>query len=414
VTQQRPFAIGAVWFFILGGLGIWFPFYSLYLSENAGLTGTQVGIVLAMAPLMGIVAQPFWGQVADRSGLRSRVLFVIALCASLGYSGIYFASSFLGLMAATAALAFFASALIPSTVSVTLALAGNAGRHAFGFARVWGTVGFLVLVVSFPHLLDRIQDARGLVRVPDGPSEPGLAVMFPITTAIVMIGAFLTLSLPRTRELGLRAPRGDWRRLLRHGPFVRLLLFALPAYLFLQGPMALFPVFVRSHGGDMHTVSNMWILMLALEIPLVAFSGASLDRVGARGLLAIGVICGGVRWIICGFSGDLRWIYAVQILHGVVVAGLVVGGPLYVEAVVPERLRSTGQGLLAMVGVSIGGIASQVSAGWLLEHVGSDAPYAVGGIGALLLGCMVPFLLPKTSRPPEDGNERAVAPAQPH
>jgi PPP family 3-phenylpropionic acid transporter len=358
-----------------------------------------------MAPLMGVVAQPFWGQVADRSGLRSRVLFVIAFCAALGYLGIYFASSFLGLIAATAALAFFASALIPSTVSVTLALAGNAGRHAFGFARVWGTVGFLVLVVGFPHLLDRIQTLRGIERGAGGPSEPGLEVMFPFTAVIVMIGAFLTLTLPHTRELGLRAPRGDWRRLLRHGPFVRLLFFALLAYLFLQGPMSLFPVFVRAHGGDMHTVSNMWILMLALEIPLVAFSGASLERVGARGLLAIGVLCGGLRWLVCGFSGDLAWIYPVQILHGVVVAGLVIGGPLYVEAVVPERLRSTGQGLLAMVGVSLGGISSQVSAGWLLEHVGSDAPYAVGGIGALLLGCLVPFVLPTTSRPPAERDE---------
>jgi PPP family 3-phenylpropionic acid transporter len=397
---------------VLGGLGIWFPYYSLYLRENAGLSGTQVGIVLAMAPLMGIVAQPFWGQVADRSGLRSRILFVIAFCASLGYAGIYFASSFLGLIAATGALAFFASALIPSTVSVTLALARNAGRHAFGFARVWGTVGFLGLVVGFPHLLDRLQAARGLSASPDGPSEPGLEVMFPFTAAVVMIGALLTLALPRTPELGLRAPRGDWRRLLRNRPFVRLLLFALFAYLFLQGPMSLFPVFVRAHGGDMHTVSNMWILMLALEIPLVAFSGASLERVGARGLLAIGVLCGGVRWLVCGFSEDLAWIYPVQILHGVVVAGLVIGGPLYVEAVVPERLRSTGQGLLAMVGVSIGGISSQVSAGWLLEHVGSDAPYAVGGIGALVLACLVPVLLPATtSRPHSERDEHDASAA---
>jgi MFS family permease len=147
-------------------------------------------------------------------------------------------------------------------------------------------------------------------------------------------------------------------------------------------------------------------------IPLVAFSGASLERVGARGLLAIGVLCGGVRWLVCGFSEDLAWIYPVQILHGVVVAGLVIGGPLYVEAVVPERLRSTGQGLLAMVGVSIGGISSQVSAGWLLEHVGSDAPYAVGGIGALVLACLVPVLLPATtSRPHSERDEHDASAA---
>lgn len=361
-----------------------------------------------MLPAVGIVAQPIWGQVADRSGSRARVLFAIALCASLGYLGIGFANGFWQLVLATAVLAFFASALIPSTVSVALALARDGGPHAFGFARVWGTVGFLVLVVSFPRMLDAYQSARGLPLLEGGPSEPGLEVMFPVTSAIVAIGALLILRLPRTRELGLRAARGDWQVLLRHGPFMRLLVWALFSYLCLQGPMSLFPIFVRAHGGDMHTVSNMWILMLLLEIPLIALSGASLERIGPRGLLTIGVLAGGLRWVVCGFADDLRWIYPVQLLHGVVVAGLVIGGPLYVEAVVPERLRSTGQGMLAMIGVSMGGITSQLGSGWLLEHVGPDAPYALGGVGALLMGCLVPVLLPPPTRPRSAGADASA------
>ncbi len=69
------------------------------------------------------------------------------------------------------------------------------------------------------------------------------------------------------------------------------------------------------------------------------------------------------------------------------------------DAVVPERLRSTGQGLLAMLGVSIGGIASNLSTGWLIEHVSVDAPYVAGGLGALVLGCLVPLLLPRPAPP---------------
>jgi MFS family permease len=115
-------------------------------------------------------------------------------------------------------------------------------------------------------------------------------------------------------------------------------------------------------------------------------------------LLAIGLIAGGLRWAICGFAPDLRFVYAASLLHGVTVAGLVVGTPLYVEAVVPERLRSTGQGLLAMVGVSIGGIGSNLMAGWLLDHVGPNAPYVAGGIGALVLAALMPVILPPARR----------------
>ena len=50
--------VSLVWVFALGGLGLFFPYYSLYLRENAGLSGTQVGAVLAVLPLVGIVVQP--------------------------------------------------------------------------------------------------------------------------------------------------------------------------------------------------------------------------------------------------------------------------------------------------------------------------------------------------------------------
>jgi PPP family 3-phenylpropionic acid transporter len=390
--------MGALWFFCLGGLGIFFPYYSLYLHENAGLSPTRVGIVYAILPLVGIVAQPFWGHLADRTGSRSRILSVLAVGAALGYCALYFCRGFPALLIGTAALACFSTPLFPSCTAVTLALTKDAGRHAFGFSRVWGTIGFLLLVVCFPPLLHYSQRLRGLNAVSGGASEPGLEIMFLATGFVVLMTGVVARFLPRTNAMTVRAPRGDWRRLMRHGPFLRLLGFALLAYLFLQGPMGLFPIFVRAHGGSLDSVSRMWIPMLLVEIPLIALSGESLARMGPRGLLAIGVLAGGVRWLVCGLTSNLQIIFAIQLLHGVTVAGLIVGAPLYVEAVVPERLRSIGQGVLAMVGVGLGGISSYLSTGWLVENAGPDSPYLVGGIGALILGCAIPLIIPPAVR----------------
>jgi MFS family permease len=182
--------------------------------------------------------------------------------------------------------------------------------------------------------------------------------------------------------------------LLRSKPVRQLLLFTFVAYVSLQGPMGLFPVFIRSQGGDMNTVSAMWVLMLLVEIPLIAFSGLGLQRIGERGLLAVGVLAGGIRWVVCSLTGDWRILYPIQMLHGVTVTGLMLGAPLYLEAVVPERLRSTGQGLLAMIGIGCGGILSNIASGMLLEHVGASAPYLLGGLLAFVLGMMVTFVLP--------------------
>jgi PPP family 3-phenylpropionic acid transporter len=394
--------MGAIWFFCLGGLGVFFPYYSLYLHENAGLDAAQIGIVYAVLPLVGMFAQPFWGQVADRTGSRSRILAVLATGTSIGYAALFFWKGFASLLFGTAMLAFFSTALIPACVAITFALTKDADHHAFGLTRTWGTLGFLALVILFPPVLHCSQSLRGLTVREGGPSEPGLEVMFLGAGLMVLICALIARRLPQAGALAVRARRGDWRRLLRHQPFVRLLIFALLAYFFLQGPMGLFPLFVRAHGGSLDAVSWMWIPMLIVEIPVIALLGETFARVGARGLLATGVIAGGLRWLVCGLSSDLSWIFAVQVLHGITVAGLVLGCPLYVDAVVPERLRSTGQGMLAMVGVSLGGISSYLGAGWLLENVGPDAPYLAGGIGALILGCAIPLLIPPAVRATTD------------
>ncbi len=382
------------WFIYMGALGIFFPYFSLYLKENAGLTGTQVGIALAMVPLVAIVAQPFWGQVADRTGARSRVLLFLAVGTSLGYLALAGAVGFWTIVAATALLAVFETGVLPTTTSVSLAVLRDAGPHAYGFVRVWGTIGFFLLVVGFPWLLEGYQEAYGLVRERAGPSEPGLEIMFVIAAGLVFVAALISLRLPREGSVSLRAARGDWRGLLKNRAFVRFLVFAFVAYVLLQGPMWLFPIFIRSRGGDIDTIRGMWIVMLAVEIPLVLSTGSGLKRLGARGLLAIGILASGLRWTLCSFVGEFFWLYPIQALHGVTVVGVLLGGPLYLEAVAPERLRSTAQGVYSMVGMGLAGIASNAGAGWLLETAGPDAPYLVGGIGALALGGFTWWILP--------------------
>jgi MFS family permease len=262
-------------------------------------------------------------------------------------------------------------------------------------------VGFLCLVVSFPFVLDRIQAARGLAPVPGGPSEPGLGVIFWLAAALSALAALSVARLRPHGDLALRAARGDVGRLLRHPPYLRLLGFTFGAYFFLQGPINLFPVLIRARGGGVDTLGTMWIPMLLLEIPLIFLSGRVLQRIGARGLLAVGVLADGTRWLGAALVPSLWPIYALQLLHGVVVMGLILGVPLYVEQAVPERLRSSGQAFVGMIGVSLASVLSAVSGGLLLEHLGTEAPFLVGGAGALALAAALPLLLPRPERPAE-------------
>jgi PPP family 3-phenylpropionic acid transporter len=352
---------------------------------------------------MGVLAQPFWGQVADRSGLRGRVLALLAIGTGLGYAALRHATGFGGFLIATAGLALFSTALIPSCVSVSLASLSDRSGTAFGRVRVMGTLGFGVSVGCFPWLLHSAE-SFGIAPTSSGSgiaSEPGLGLMFGLAAGALGLAALCSLLLPSKGIVSLRANRGEWRQLLHSGPFVRVLLFTFLAYLSIQGPMVLFPILVRAQGGGLDAISQMWLIMLALEVPLVFYLGAGVRRVGPRGVIAIGIVAAALRWSVSGFADDLRWVYLAQALHGVTVFGVVLGAPVYVDAVVPARLRSTGQGLLAMVGISLGSIVSNLSAGWLTELVGPRAPARVAGVLAALLALALPWLLPAV-RPASD------------
>ena len=126
-----------------------------------------------------------------------------------------------------------------------------------------------------------------------------------------------TRGLPSSFSLG--AKREDLGVLLRQSSYLRLLLMAFFAFTLLSGPIVLFPVFVTERGGTIETVSRLWIPMLLLEIPLIYFAGAGLRRIGARGLIAAGIACDGLRWLITALAPNLGWIFAIQLLHGAVV-----------------------------------------------------------------------------------------------
>ena len=386
--------IALFWFLYFGALGIFFPFYSLYLSENAGLTSSQVGLVLACIPLTGLVTQPQWGNLADRSGARRTVLCLLTLASAAGYTLLALPTTFMEFLVATAAMAVFATAVIPMSLSVALATLDRAGPHAFGLARVWGTIGYLISVIAFPRFLDWRQQRFGLHSSTEI-SEPGLEVMFVIIASGVAAAALSVTLLPDTGSIRAQAQGGDWRTLRHIRPAMALFLVTFLSFLFLQGPMALFPILVRSRGGDLQTVGQLWVVMLLLEIPLVALSGTWMKRLGARALLCVGITSGGARWLACGSDIGNELFYAVQILHGLTVTGLMVGAPLYLEEVVPENLRSTAQSLLAMLGIGAGGLLSNVATGWLVDHAGNHAPYFIGGVGALALGLSLPWILPE-------------------
>jgi len=382
--RRRGLAHGVYWLLMMAPMGLMLPYFALYLREDAGLSGAQVGAVFAVIPLVAMGSQPLWGVVADRTGLRARILVVLCLGSGLGYLAVGAAGGFAALVAAAALLALFVRALIPIALSVSIpALADHA--HAFGFVRALGTIGFGAAMFGFPLLVERWP----------APTPARLGPLFPAAAVLAFAAALAALALPGRGALALRSAPGEWRSLARNGAFLRLLAVGVAAFLFQNGPLELFPVLVRARGGDLDTIRGLWLWMLVPEVVLVALLGATLARLSPRSLLALGLAAGGVRWLGTAALGSLAWLGPLQALHAVVVLGLMLGAPLYLDAAVPPQLRSTAQAGFAVVSVGLGGAASSLLSGWLLETGGPAAPCWAAGAGSLALALAVPRWLPR-------------------
>jgi hypothetical protein len=328
--------------------------------------------------------------------MRARILVLLCVGTALGYLAIARAESFGGLLAATALLATFARSLIPLSLAVSIP-AFRDHAHAFGIVRAVGTIGFAAAMFGFPALVAAWHGTRGDPGEAGITADAGLGLLFPVAVALALAAAIAALLVPQSGALVQRAERGEWRSLARNPRFRRVLSLGILAFLFQNGPLEFFPVLVYARGGDLETVRTMWLWMLGPEVVLVAGLGWLSTRFSPRALLAIGLFAGGLRWLGSAAALSLAWLAPLQALHAVVVLGLMLGAPLYLDAAVPPQLRSTAQAGFAVVSVGIGGAASSLLSGWLLEVGGPAAPYWAAGAGSLLLAFGVAPWLPRAA-----------------
>ena len=398
ISREQCKLIGVLslfWATLFGSLGIFFPYYSLYLEDDLGLSGQQIGLAMAVFHLVGLVGQPSWGYLADRTGARKVLLVVITIGMALGFVALWRVGGYTVLLIASMFFAAFYTSLIPQGMALSLGVLYRSHNSHFEWVRSFGSVGFLITCFGFPLFLEVVDP---------GPDGAGLGMMFPCCAALILLTTGVVFLIPNQLAIREKAQPGAWHLLAADRRFLRFLLYVFLANFMLDGPMFLFPVFVKSVAPDnfLGTLKWLWLIMLLPEIVAIALAGHIRRRIGVRALMFSGLAAGGLKWLACGFLGDVPVVlHASMLLHCVYVVGALVALPLCVNYIVPTELRSTGQGLATMVSSSLGGgICSSFAAGWLIDHVGPAAPQIYGGIGAMMLLLVAPFLVPKVGPRP--------------
>jgi len=343
----------AVQFVALSGFA---TFRTAYL-QDLGLSGTAIGTVGFLFVTAGLLAQPVWGAVADRTGARRRVLAVgaaITALAVLSYPASAGVADPFGLVAVgTVVLAAGRAPLTPVANAMVLAAGLEYGR-----VRAFGSLAFGV----------------GALALGGAVAAVGTRAVAYVYAAGMGLAGVVALSLPDgapSRE------RGGARALLANRPFLVLVVVAFLLGASMRAGSSFLAVYVRATGGSDALTGIAWALKTAFEAAV--FLAA--DRLGRseRTLLLVGG----------GFLTATSAVYAVVPTPGVAVVvgaqgfnGL--GYALVTVAAVGLAGRlagtaggATAQSALAAAGFGAGGAVGQPIAGWVLDAAGARAIYLV-------------------------------------
>lgn len=356
----------AMYFFYFMAIGAFLPFINLYY-ERLGLSGVQIGVLAALPALASSPAALVWGMLADAFHLHRGLFRVALLLAPLAVLALSQTARPAVLAAIVLVYAFVSAPIIPLLDSAALEVSA-AHQRTYGDLRVWGTIGWALSAWLIGVLIQRF----------------GIPWLF-YGYAGFMGMAFLGSLFQPARLQALRAPlRRSLQGLFAQRGFLLFLLSLFMLTMSTGGVNYFFTLYLDGIGADEGTIGLAWTLAAASEVPVMHWSGAIMQRIGATGLLIIAFATYAVRWLLYSFITTPALVLPVQLLHGLSFAAFLTGGVIYVGSRAPTGLGTTAQAIFSAVAFGIGPFAGALLAGYLYDTTGMPTLFRILSLLAAL------------------------------
>lgn len=367
-TAPLPYwRLSSFYFWYYAVLGAFTPYFSRWL-DALGLGATLISSVFAVWYGTRMLAPPLWGEASTRSANPLRWLRAGAVLTAICFAGFLLVDSAWPILLVTVAFSFFCNAIMPQYEAITLTTLGDR-RGEYGRIRVWGSVGFIVVVAVFGVAIDRV----GASHLP--------MMMLPLFVAIAVSAWFAPKAAP--------LPAGDvgttLRAALRRPSVRRLLLIAL----LVQIGFGPYYVFYTLHlGGAGHRtaiIGVLWGLGVIAEICVFLIAPRVLQRYGAVRPMIVCLFASALRWACIGvWPASLGMMAVMQIFHGFSFALFHACCMHLIADEFRGRSAGQGQGLLYGLSSGVGGVIGALGAGIAWNMGGGLAAFLVGALTCVL------------------------------
>ena len=367
-------ALPSIYYFLYyGAVAFLFPFLAVFYKAQ-GLSGSQIGLLAAISPLLSFFCAPLWNAAADATHRHK----LAAVLSNLGALSIAFLfpnlATFGGMFLMINLYSFFNAPTGSLADSATMALLGDR-KERYGRVRLWGTVGYGVIALIASQVIGRY----------------GVKWAFWGYAIIMALGLGIILAMPFRQSHSNNSFFKGMRQLFSHRAWMLFLVMVFIAGAGMATYNNYFVIYMQSLGAS----SALWGLALAIatasEIPAMFFSDRVLRRFGARGMLVIAMTTIGVRLLAYSLTTAPWVVLLIQLCHGLTFAAIYTAGVYYADQVAPPGMKATTQGMFSGTLMGFGSAAGGFLGGVLMDHFSPSLMYAF--MGGMVLTALSVFLL---------------------
>ena len=282
------FKLSAFYFFYFAAVGVYVIFLPKALLD-LGYTPKEIGIVLALAPLMRF-ATPFLflKHIELTQTVFKGTLVLSTITSFLFYFTI---DNFYLFMINNAILGVCISILLPYMEVISIKELGN----RYGKSRLYGSIGFMLISLVVAKVL----------------SDSSVVVDFYFGT--ILLTSLLAFSLLQYDVDNHKAtPEDEKFSLLKYWPFwVSLFLMQVS----FGGFYNFFTIYESEHGISLETISYLWAFGVVCEIIMLYYQAPVLKK-NLLTIIKLTILLTAIRWfLVYLFPDDLTIIYITQSMH---------------------------------------------------------------------------------------------------
>jgi len=382
IYERKSVAINKALFFLFyAALASWASYFYVFLEEERGLTGTQIGIIAAIQQLNNIIFLPLWGMVSDKFGRKKVFLILLGIVVFLLY-GFIVDGSFIYYILFIIVFAALHNPIVPliDSFAIDKSKEVHVKKATYGHMRYWGSIGWAVSTFITGYIVK-------------GNSYEIIFYIASSILAVVWIIAYFNLNNKREIKSTQKPSFKTITNLLFTNKNLLYFFIFIMIYNLINSPtLGFVNLYYKEIGGSSVHIGTAFAVQALFEIPLMLFGKRILTRFGIRRVLIMVMATAFIRLYLYSLITNPNIAIVLGSLHGITLGLYLITITEYVHHIIPASQNSTGQTLVYTflgIGTSIGNYFN----GFLKDIIGLRVAMGYDSILMLILLVTTAFFL---------------------